>query len=287
MQGADIVSAFTQGARIPVHALARALDLPNELVTSIPEGAVTGGPERLVTPRAGKISVETPADMEMLMAGLRPAILLHAPEHLIAGYCDWATRRGLTALPSAWAFRPKADPALGGYANITCSRQPAQDSGDAWRALAVSSSPALAGLLWLAEARGWDETMGIALGYPACCTKAFLRDWPEALRSHGGDPGLMRLNPGGADIPWELNVFARFTGPVLTEHFPCCWDCEASILRARRIAAGLARLAPALATAIEGRMRRDITLGPSGWIAGAITDRARVRITISFAERMA
>lgn len=287
MLGADAVSAFTQSAGIPVHVLARALELPHEIVTSIPEGAVTGGAEQLIPTRGGKILVEPPADLEVLMAGLRPAILLHAPEHMIAGYSDWAMRRGLTALPSAWAFRPKADPALGGYANISCSRTTAQASSDAWRALAVSSSPALAGLLWLAESRGWDETMGIALGYPACCTKAFLRDWPEALRLHGGDPGLMRLNPDGADIPWELNVFARFTGPVLTEHFPCSWDCEASIYRARRIAAGLARLAPALATAIKGRMRSDISLGPGGWIAGSKTNRERVRIKISNAKRTA
>jgi hypothetical protein len=291
MLGAEAVSAFTARGRVPARVLARAAGLPPALIASIPEGAEAGGPEHLVLARRGREAghaplENVPADLEMLVAGLRPAVLLHGPEPWVAGLCDWAVRRGLTALPSAWAFRPRADAALGGYANLAVARWPAQAASDEWRALAISPAPALAGLLWLAEARGWDETMGLALGYPACCTRAFLRDWPEAVRSHGGDPGVMRLGPEGAEIPWELNIFARYAGPVLTEHFPCDWGCAASVARARRIAEGLARLAPALADAIESRMRCDITLGPGGWTAGALAAGARVRITTRVPERI-
>lgn len=291
MQCADAVSAFTARGQVSARVLARAAGLPLELIASIPEGAETGGPERLVPARRGRESGgaaldDVPADLEMLVAGLRPAVLLHGPELRVADLCDWAVRRGLTALPSAWAFRPRADAALGGYANLAVVRWPAKATSDEWRALAISPAPALAGLLWLAESRGWDETMGLALGYPACCTRAFLHDWPEAVRSHGGDPGVMRLGPDGAEIPWELNIFARYAGPVLTEHFPCDWGCAASLARARRIAAGLARVAPALTAAIEARMRRDIALGPGGWTAGALAAGARVRITTRVPERI-
>jgi hypothetical protein len=289
MQGAEAVSAFTGlgtgGARASVRALATAAGLADDLVAAIPPDALTGGGERFCPPRLAAAAVEVPADLIMLGAGLRPAVLLHGPEPWIASLCDWAGRRGLTALASAWAFRPRSEAALGGYANLATARHPATGAEADWRALAISASPALAGLLWLAEARGWDGVMGAALGYPACCTNAFLRDWPEAVLHHGGDPGLMRLPPEGAEIPWEINVFARYAGPVLTEHFPCSWSCAASLARARRIAAGLARLAPALAGGIEARMRRDVALGPEGWQAGPPSTAPRVRIIARLPER--
>lgn len=286
MQRAEVVSAFTGEARTSVRALASAAGMPPDLIASIPEGAETGGTERLIPTRAGQAFATTSVDLEMLAAGLRPAVLLHGPEPWLAGLCNWAARVGLTAVPSAWAFRPQTDATLGGYANLAGERRPARAADEDWRALAVSASPALAGILWLAEARGWDATMGLSLGYPACCIQAFLRDWPEAAQLHSGDLGLMRLGPEGADIPWELNIFARYAGPVLTEHFPCGWDCAASLARARRIAAGLARTASALATEIEARMRRDIALGPEGWKAGPSSADACVRITTRVPERI-
>lgn len=265
---------------LSVRARAQALGLPDALLAAIPDGPEDELPGPAIPAAGPGAPIGTVAELEMLAAGLRPAVLLHGPEPWIAGVCDWARRRSLTAMPSAWAFLPQRDAGLGGYANLAAARVPASGAAGEWRAVAVSASASLAWLLWLAEARGWDRVMGLALGYPPCCIEAFLRDWPQAVTRCAGDLGRMRLGPEGAEMPWELNVFARYAGPVLTEHFPCSWTCVTSLARARRLAGGLARTAPALLAGIEARMRRDIALGPDGWHPGPRHDGDRVRILV-------
>jgi hypothetical protein len=279
------------GGSTAVRSTAERLGLPRDIVAAIPVDARIGGVERppAPAPAPARPLAAPPADLVLIRAGLRPAALLHGPESWVAGLCAWAAARGLTAIPSATAFRPLSDPALGSYSNLTTARHRASGDPADWRAVAVSPSPLLAEFVWLAEARGWDIGLGLALGYPACCVEAFVRDWPEAACRHGGDVGRMRLPTDGeaTDIPFLLNIFARYDGPVVTDHFPCSWRCAASLARARRMVAGLAAMAPALLKDMQERMRRDIVLGTDGWTFGAHRTGDRVTVFKPAHERIA
>jgi len=165
----------------------------------------------------------------------------------------------LTALFGPYEFEVDTDARRFGYSNRAGPPRPARPGSGAWRTLLIGLDPALAELAWIALATGSDELLGQLLGYPACCARFFEQRWGEAWSNFAGDPGSLlltaRADPMQA-LPWRANIFARYLAPCLVAHFPCRFDCPATLTLARRAEAALARFRPDLAAAARAGMRQ-------------------------------
>jgi len=206
---------------------------------------------------ASNAATEEPGiDMLLVEVGARPLALIHGPERQLEALGAWARMRGLVAWLSAHEFSPVRDPSRAGYSNVGQNWQRARTDSGAWRGLLVGPGAEQVALAWLAMQAGWDEMLGVMLGYPPCCAKAYEKRWPIARRSHDGDPGamLMEASPNGAVHPWRLNVHARYLGTSLVDWFPCTFECSRSLAVARRIERGLRIVAPEVLTGMRERM---------------------------------
>ena len=198
-------------------------------------------------------------DFTLVACGVRPLLLEHGPEQALLRLADHARARGLTALFGPYEFEVDSDARRFGYSNRAGPPRPARPGSGAWRTLLIGPDPALAELAWIALATGWDQLLGQLLGYPACCAKFFEQRWGEAWSNFAGDPGSLllaaRADPMQA-LPWRANIFARYLAPCLVAHFPCRFDCPATLTLARRAEAALARFRPDLAKAARAGMRQ-------------------------------
>ncbi len=190
-------------------------------------------------------SQQTPLELRLLHYGVKPQALLHGSEGELTGWLAWAERRGFTALLCGHQWQPRQDQGKGGYSNLTGDRQPAEAGSGAWRSLLVSADEDRAILGWLCLQFGWDRLLGQLLGYPDCCADAFDQRWPDAVREHQGDLAPLTLAASGAPpFDWRNNVFARYFGAALIQHFPCRFQCSASAATAARAAWALEQFEP-------------------------------------------
>ncbi len=214
-----------------------AVDLaqPQPLVT---EGQLFGFGRPVPGPQA-------PLELRLLSFGVKSLALLHGSEGELTGWLAWAERRGLTAILCGYQWQPRQDQGKGGYSNLTGGRQPAEAGSGAWRSLLVSADEDRAILGWLCLQFGWDRLLGQLLGYPDCCADAFDQRWPGAVRDHQGDLAPLTLAASGAPpFDWRSNIFARYFGAALIQHFPCRFQCRASAAAAARAAWALEQFEP-------------------------------------------
>lgn len=209
-----------------------------------------------------------PLELRLVIYGAKPAALLHGPEPAAIGWLRWAERHGLHAVLSPDEWDAEADVGKGGYCNATGVRRRARAGSGAWRGLFVAPDPAGALLGWLCLVYGWEILLGRLLGYPACCAEAYNERWPQVLEQHQGDPSIPSLlSSGTAPYDWRVNIFSRYLGHHLIQHFPCRFDCEGSLALAARCADALARHEPDVLREIEQHLRAPVVYAERGGIA--------------------
>lgn len=204
-------------------------------------------------------------EVRLLAAGAKPLVLVHGSEPSLAAVGAWARAHGYAALLSPFQFQPEADATLGNYSNRANVQTPAVANSGHWRGLLISSDTAIAELAWLSLLFGWDSLLGRLLGYPDCCAAAFARNWPHARSEYRGDPGLMWLAIHDArnhilKLPWETNIYARYFGHELIQHFPCTPYCEATRVLAQSNLLALQLYWPAAAEALLAALQAPIML---------------------------
>ncbi len=177
-------------------------------------------------------------ESKLAMVRAKPLLLQHGPETSMAGLAVRLRREGMTALLSPYEFVPACESSKGGYSNLATGVRPAVNGSGLWRTLVAGWEPERVQLAWLCLLFGWDEFLGHLLGYPECCVKTFARLWPEARKIHQGEVVNLLLRHSkrawiGA-FGWETNVFGRYFGLDVTQHFPCDWNCAATVQLARR-----------------------------------------------------
>jgi len=192
--------------------------------------------------------VAAPLELRLLAYGLKPLALVHGREAELAAFLNWAEARSYTALLSANEWEWVDDEGKGGFGNLTAARRRAGTGSQAWRSLLVGPDEDRVVLAWLALALGWDELLGRLLGYPACCTAAFVDRWPAAVAYHQGDltPIVMAASGLGPHDA-RANILGRYFGSGLIQHFPCRFDCEATLAEAAQVEFFLEAWEPALA----------------------------------------
>jgi len=197
-------------------------------------------------------SVAPPLEARLVAYGLKRAALTQGPESIVTSLLNWAERHNLVAVLSPFEWWPFADTGKGGYCNLGGGRQRARAGTGAWRSLIVAADEEVAILAWLALAYGWDELLGRLLDYPLCCAEAFDRRWDDAVSAHQGDLSIPTLEASGPPpYDWRINILGRYFGLALIEHFPCRYDCVASVALANRHSLALRHYEPELFQQLE------------------------------------
>ena len=190
--------------------------------------------------------------LRLLLAGAKPLALIHGDEMSLTALASWARARGYFGLLGPHEFLPRHDADKGGYSNRMIEVASAQAGSGAWRGLLLAPDEQTVLMAWLCQLFGWENFLGRLLGYPPCCCDAFESRWPIASRNYEGDVGLMYLAEVNSeagqpvyDLNWTVNIFARYFGWEIIQHFPCHWDCAATAALAQRYFSILSRYWPA------------------------------------------
>ena len=201
---------------------------------------------------------QEPTSFTLVSLNVRPMALEYGPRADMEDLASHAAARGLATLLTPFAFQPERDPNRGGYSNRMTDIQPLEQATGGWCGVLVSPDPDCVVLGWLCLAAGWDRLLGRLLGYPACCADAFALEWQDAQTHWMGDPATRLLaapRDPSRPLPWRTNIFARYAAPCLIEHFPCRFDCPATLLIARRVERCLERFRPEILTPARVAMR--------------------------------
>ena len=191
----------------------------------------------------------------------KPLLLQHGPESTMSSLASRLRRERMTALLSPYEFIPARDSSKGGYSNLAEGVRPAVAGSGSWRTLVAGWEPERVQLAWLCLLFGWDEFLGYLLGYPECCEKMFARLWPEARKNHQGEVVNLLLRRSSrawvGSFGWETNFFGRYFGLEVTQHFPCNWNCAATVQLSRRNAKILNTFWPEESKSLE-RLRAPV-----------------------------
>lgn len=206
-----------------------------------------------------EMSIDIPIEVRLVLYGLKPLALVHGSEASMSALARYLRNFGMVALLSPDQFEPAVDPEKGGYSNLAVERSPARAGSGKWRGLLISADSKRAMLGWFCLLFGWDEFLGGLMGYPACCTGAFVEGWSEAQKRWNGDPAMELLQRHArtdrvATYHWSVNVFARYFGYHIIEHFPCSLNCPGTRDLAERLYAGLLRVEEEYARMLRDRL---------------------------------
>lgn len=225
-------------------------------------------------PEPGETASAAPDDVGLLLAfaWARPLALVHGPEAQAEQVAHRLRRGGWTALLGPTAFTPAPDGTRGGFVDAAARTWPARAGGGGWRSVLVSPNRDVTVAAWLAMLFGWDDWLGVLLGYPSCCATAFPARWASARRTHGGDVARAALDdPRPADgrrppplMRWEANAFVRVLGAALPLHFPCSLMCPRTIAGTRWHLELLRTLDARRARHTEALLMAPVALGPDG-----------------------
>ena len=131
-----------------------------------------------------------------------------------------------------------------------------------------------------------QDQAGPYLGIPPCCCVFFNQNWGHARAEHQGDLAAFLLaSECAVSTPkarrWQTNPFAMYFGRGMTWHFPCSWDCDATIAAINRRAAFLDRLLPKEASEFRKWQLRPIVWSRRHGLLAADLDGGLDRITLN------
>lgn len=197
-----------------------------------------------------------PIEVREVAYGLKPMALIHGAVEDVEALIPQTRDLNLHVLLSPYEFTPEADETAGGYVNLACAKRPATARSGAWRGALVARDWRQLQLGWLSLLFGWDTFLGTLLGYPPCCARAYAENWPLVAAEYRGEYGALLAARAGTDAgpatviePSHrgMNVFARYFGVHVLDHFPCDFRCAATHRLAERMCAGLTEMEPSSA----------------------------------------
>jgi hypothetical protein len=178
---------------------------------------------------------EPPLELRLVSYGVKDVALYYGADGDLRSLGGWATGSGLVAALSPYEYVMAQDAGKGGYSNLARRRPISRPSADMRRAIIVARTGRDAALAWLALVLEWREMLGKLLGYPDCCRAAYEARWKIAAQRHQGDVAIRTLlESGEGPFNWRMNIFGRYFGYELLQHFPCSFRCRPSLGLAMR-----------------------------------------------------
>lgn len=219
--------------------------VPKSLLPPSVEVSVTLNDETLLGPVEWRTGLNREwlrqPQIRLVFAGAKPLGLIHGDERSLTALASFARSRNYFTLLSPHEFLPQSDSCKGGYSNCMAQVSNACAGSGAWRGLLIAADEQTVLMAWLCQLFRWESFLGRLLGYPLCCCEAFESRWPIAASRYEGDVGLMllaqsnsRTGQGVQDLEWTTNIFARYFGWEIIQHFPCRLDCPVTAMLARR-----------------------------------------------------
>ena len=213
-------------------------------IEALPHG-LSWSAESLLGLKEIGVHFQIPLSVRLVVYGVKPLALVHGKELELTGLLRWAQSNGLSGLLSPTEFRTHQDRSLNGYSNLLTDPRLPTPGSNADRGLLISSDGKYLVWAWQALLFGWDELLGKLLGYPDCCVEAFKRNWPVAVEEANGELGKFTIeNSEKLKANWRMNIFGRYWGYELLNHFPCQLACAPSLVLAERYTHFLERYEP-------------------------------------------
>lgn len=97
----------------------------------------------------------------------------------------------------------------------------------------VSKDKEVAEKAKLLESENKHKELGILLGYPSCCAEFFEGHFEEESRRNNDFTLASLKNSDGFSFPFYVNIGARHFDLALLSHFPCSFNCAASLEAAK------------------------------------------------------
>jgi len=79
------------------------------------------------------------------------------------------------------------------------------------------------------ENEGKHKELGIALGYPSCCSEFFEKHFEEESKRNNDFTLAVLKESDGFKFPFYTNIASRHFDLALLSHFPCSFSCSKSI----------------------------------------------------------
>jgi hypothetical protein len=98
---------------------------------------------------------------------------------------------------------------------------------------AVLVRPEAAGAALEAWGRSNEESIGMLLGYPACCSRFYIKTWVQEQRVD--TTAAMVEEIGDTAGPIEANILLRWLGVRLVPHLPCSFSCPETVEFGKRL----------------------------------------------------
>ncbi len=84
------------------------------------------------------------------------------------------------------------------------------------------------------EKNNKQRELGIALGYPKCCSEFFENHCKEESQKQNDFTLAVLQKSDGFQFPFYTNIASRHFDICLLSHFPCSFDCSSSIALAKK-----------------------------------------------------
>lgn len=84
------------------------------------------------------------------------------------------------------------------------------------------------------ENEGNHKGLGEVLGYPSCCSEFFEKHFEEESKKNNDFTLAVLRESDGFKFPFYTNIASRHFDVTLLNHFPCSFNCEASVELAKR-----------------------------------------------------
>ena len=108
------------------------------------------------------------------------------------------------------------------------------------------------------EMKNDHQRLGKILGYPSCCTEMFVKNEPIRSRLDNDYTACSLDNSKGNNFSFYTNIFKRSEDIVLLSHFPCSFDCAASIEIGKKYFRLLAEIDPEMAKEFSLKLKEDL-----------------------------
>lgn len=190
-----------------------------------------------------------------VLEGAKPVARFPMAEYDLPHIADFCSTHGLAMTRSDYKIL-KFVPLDKGYANKGY-RLPVTSPmiGDVF--VYLSRSPELAQEAKVADYMNDHATLGKLLGYPECCTKFFTENKDKVQ----DDDDYVRLALKHSRMKHaELNVLPRYFDVTLLSHFPCSFDCQASLQLAIRYLETIRKNSYGLAEYVLNTLRKPVIL---------------------------
>ncbi len=191
-------------------------------------------------------------DMLQVIKGLKPVSRIIVPEDEVESTREFLEDRGLALAFSDNKISKSID--VNRYSNKgVILNADSKDKGDFF--VYISKDLELAKQAKKHESELNHKELGRLLGYPECCCRFFEGNFQVESKKNNDYVLPALKNSDGFEFPFYTNIAIRHMDISLLSHFPCNFNCQASIEIAKNNLKLLEELSPELGQIAQGMLK--------------------------------